>query len=369
MNIGIIDADLIGKQNHNFPNLACMKISGYHKELGDEVNLISYADIRKDSLFKVHYDKVYISKAFMDTIVPLGILGLPNIVFGGTGFYFDEAPNLPDDIEHHMPDYKLYDKWIAEKIKKGKDPKYFKYYTDYSMGYTTRGCIRKCQFCVNRNSKGSVRHSLVKEFNAKGTKKICLIDDNILAHPGWEEVLTELIKTKKPFQYNQGLDIRLLTLKKAEMLVKSKYDGDYIFAFDNYDDKEIIIKKLTIFKSVCVEMKRKIIPKLYVLCDFDRAGKYDKEFWYKDLVETLERIKILFSLESIPYIMKYMGYGLKDNNPHKHMAKLIKSWANATAIVKMTSINEHYANNIIRVKFANAFPEIADKYFNMKLKK
>jgi hypothetical protein len=45
MNIGIIDADLIGKNEHNFPNLALMKISGYHKKLGDTTKLIHYNDI------------------------------------------------------------------------------------------------------------------------------------------------------------------------------------------------------------------------------------------------------------------------------------------------------------------------------------
>lgn len=31
MNIAIIDADLIGRKKHRFPNLACMKISSYYK--------------------------------------------------------------------------------------------------------------------------------------------------------------------------------------------------------------------------------------------------------------------------------------------------------------------------------------------------
>lgn len=32
--IAIIDADLIGRKNHRFPNLVCMKLSGYYKEMG-----------------------------------------------------------------------------------------------------------------------------------------------------------------------------------------------------------------------------------------------------------------------------------------------------------------------------------------------
>ena len=39
MRVAVIDADLIGRKRHRFPNLACMKISGYHKAMGDSVSL------------------------------------------------------------------------------------------------------------------------------------------------------------------------------------------------------------------------------------------------------------------------------------------------------------------------------------------
>ena len=80
MNIGIIDADLIGKKKHRFPNLACMKISAYYKEQGHNVELLlSYDDIE-------NYDKVFISKVFTDTPVPDGILNLSWVEHGGTGY-------------------------------------------------------------------------------------------------------------------------------------------------------------------------------------------------------------------------------------------------------------------------------------------
>lgn len=64
MKIAIIDADLIGRKNHRFPNLACMKLSGYHKDIGDKVELLT--EYKNIELF----DKVYISKVFTDTITP-----------------------------------------------------------------------------------------------------------------------------------------------------------------------------------------------------------------------------------------------------------------------------------------------------------
>ena len=109
MKVGIVDADLIGRKKHRFPNLVCMKLSAYFKKQCDEVALLtSYDDID-------NYDKVFIAKVFTDTPVPDWIkdgvdmdkveVNLPsNIRVGGTGFFFSKAPNLSYEIEHHMPD-------------------------------------------------------------------------------------------------------------------------------------------------------------------------------------------------------------------------------------------------------------------------
>lgn len=37
--VAIIDADLIGRKKHRFPNLVCMKLSGYWKEKDAHVEL------------------------------------------------------------------------------------------------------------------------------------------------------------------------------------------------------------------------------------------------------------------------------------------------------------------------------------------
>lgn len=111
LRIGIIDADLLSRKKHRFPNLACMKISGYYKEQGCDVSLLrSYNEIE-------NYDKVFVSKVFTDTPVPDGVLDLPEVEYGGTGFFFDKAPNLPDEIEHHFPDYHLYDDFVNAQIE------------------------------------------------------------------------------------------------------------------------------------------------------------------------------------------------------------------------------------------------------------
>lgn len=113
MRVGIIDADLVGRKNHRFPNLASMKISAYHKSIGDQVTLLrDYDSIDQ-------YDHVYISKAFTDTKVPPQVLLEDNVTFGGTGFYYDKADPLPYEIEHIMPDYHLYDDFVSEQLMGG----------------------------------------------------------------------------------------------------------------------------------------------------------------------------------------------------------------------------------------------------------
>ena len=89
MNIGIIDADLIGTKKHRFPNLASMKISSYNKNLGNDVKLITTWDEDFSQ-----YDDIYLSKVFTATEVPQNVIELPNIHCGGTGFFYDKAPPL-----------------------------------------------------------------------------------------------------------------------------------------------------------------------------------------------------------------------------------------------------------------------------------
>lgn len=94
-----------------------MKLSAFHKEKGDTVMLLGdYEGLSS-------YDKVYISKVFTDTVVPNEVLDLDNVQYGGTGFYYDKAPTLPYEIEHHMPDYNLYtESHIIEKLTGGSVP-------------------------------------------------------------------------------------------------------------------------------------------------------------------------------------------------------------------------------------------------------
>ena len=360
MKVGIIDADLIGRKKHRFPNLASMKVSGYHKKNGDDVELLLDYDNIKD------YDIVYISKAFTDTYVDESILEYDNVKYGGTGFFYDKAEPLPYEVEHSKPDYDLYKDWVNSMLEKGVKRLEFKYYLDYSIGFTTRGCFRKCGFCVNKNYNKVNRHSSVEEFLDKDRKYICLLDDNILGYGKWREVFSELQATGKRFEYKQGMDERTLTDEKVQTILNSKYKGDIIFAFDNIEDKGIIEEKLKLWRKY----DDKKIPKFYVLCGFDKEGKYDKEFWLRDIKETFERIHILMKYKCTPYIMKFEKY---EDSQYRGMYINIGRWCNNLSLFKKMSFREwanffpkHYAAFNYFKDFEEEHPDIASEFFDIK---
>ncbi len=379
MKIAIIDADLIGRKRHRFPNLACEKISGYWKERGAEVELkLDYDD------FEI-YDQVFISKVFTDTPVPDWLKETDKVHLGGTGFYFDKAPNLPNEIEHHMPDYRLYDAWIESEIDKihrnfdSQGKKFnerscraqFKEYTDYCIGFMTRGCFRKCQFCVNQKYDHVFEHSPLDEFYEDNCKKICLLDDNFLGCPNWKALLNQLIAIGKPFKFKQGLDERLLTDEKCELLFNSNYDGDYTFAFDNIADYDLIHKKLNMIRRHTSSTN----IKFYVLVGFESTD-------VDDIENAFRRLELLMKYQCLPYIMRYQDKNRKpwQESKYRGMYIAMARWGNQPNIFKKMSFrNFCEANQALKrrdapicttlqsmLDFEKENPEIAKKYFDLR---
>lgn len=382
MHIGIVDADLLGRTRHRFPNLACEKISGYWKEQGAEVTLLSSFD--QDAFYHSdEFDQIFVSKVFTDTEVPDWLVPNERVHIGGTGFFFDNAPNLPDEIEHHMPDYHLYDAWIEQQVENARaaspsgkpfnEKQYrvqFKEYTDYSIGFLTRGCFRKCKFCVNQKYDHVFQHSPLSEFFDPSRKKICLLDDNFLGFPHWRELLQELQDTGLPFKFKQGLDERLLTEEKCKLLFSSNYDGDFTFAFDNIADYDLIHSKLKMIRKYT---KVKVI-KFYVLVGFESTDE-------KDIENAFKRVELLMRYQCLPYIMRYQN---KNDTPwrdseFRDLYISLARWCNQPSIFKKMSFRQFCeANQALKktaglcsakkalVEFEGRHAEIATRYFDLR---
>ena len=372
LDIGIIDADLLD-QGTRHPNLALLKISGYCKKFKHNIKLITnYSEIIEEC-HQNKYDILFMSKVFKFTQIPSEILSkIENneIVIGGTGFFDMDSPELPYEIEHEMPDYDLYTDYITKQTDNfTKDVVKYDDYINFSIGFTTRGCFRKCSFCVNRKYDRVYKHSPISEFLDPKRKGIYLWDDNFMASPDFHNILDELISTGKPFQFRQGLDIRLMTDKKAERLANVKYKGDFIFAFDHIEDADKISEKLKIWRKYS-----KKSTKLYVLTGYESQDEIDIE-------NTFKRIKIIMEHGCLPYIMRYEDY---TKSRFRSLYIQLARWCNQPNFLKKKSFrqyciaNEDYHQSNTKVikeycssykamiDFEMEFPEISKKYYDLR---
>lgn len=299
MKIGLVDVDNWNKLNKCFPNLPMMKLSAYHKSIGD--------DVEWHDMWTM-YDRVYMSKVFSftpDYPKPISTLEL---LRGGSGYcisvkdgkeQYDKSKDteLPYHIEHIMPDYSLYG------------------ITDTAYGFMSRGCPRGCDFCHVKTKEGLISRKVadLSEF-WDGQEYIQLMDPNTLACREWKDILTQLMESKACVDFNQGVDIRLMTEEKAEMISKVKTKKIH-FAYDRYQDKKMIEPKFRKFRDVTGWSRNRVL--VYVLCNFNT-----------DISMDLDRIMFLRSLNFSPYVMLYNKASL----PRGHIMYKLKRWVNFPAL-------------------------------------
>lgn len=287
--VGLIDID-----GSNFPNLALMKLSAWHKRQGDSVEWYTPFD---------HYDIVYCSKVFDFTPDYPYPINADQVIKGGTGYALKgaggetyqksmDAP-LPYEVEHIYPDYDLYG------------------ITNTAYGFLTRGCPRGCDFCIVGKKEG-LRSRKVADLNEfwNGQKNIVLCDPNILACNELGGVFEQLIDSKAVVDFNQGLDARLLTQEKCELISRVKIKEIH-FAWDRYEDREKVLPKLEMFAAACKTKPHQHNAIVYVLVNHGSTIDQD-----------LERIYTLRELGYWAYVMIY---------DKEHAAKIYKDmqrWCN-----------------------------------------
>lgn len=197
--------------NTGFGNLALMKLSAWHKRRGDQV-FLSQAPA---------WDSSYVSCVF--TINAKEEECPPGAEIGGTGFKANGW--LPPEVEHIMPDYSVY----------GQD-------LGYSTGFTSRGCIRRCPWCVVHEKEGGIKPwaEIYEFWDRHHHDRIRLLDNNLLASPNWRETMEAVIRERLLVDFNQGLDIRLVTDEVASYLKRVGRCTKLRFSFDEWSNHEAV---------------------------------------------------------------------------------------------------------------------------------
>ncbi len=263
MKIGLYDVD------SKIPNLALMKISKHHKELGDNVEM--FAPLWADS-----YDKIYASKIFKFS--EGAYLDPDQMVIGGTGW--DLKTELPNEIESLQPDYSVYE-------------------YPHNIGFTMRGCRVACKFCVVPEKEGrpNPNNTIDELWTQRDSDFIVLLDNDFFGNPLWKERIDEMMKYDLRISFSQGLNIRIITKEQAECLAKVKFynlsgkSRQVHFAWDRFRDGKLIRAGIERCKDAGIKPYQMAF---FVLIGFDTTP-----------AEDMHRVSFLRDEGCDPYVMPY----------------------------------------------------------------
>lgn len=288
MKIGLIDVD----GHSGFPNLALMRLSAWHKGCGDHVEWWNGF---------CHYDRVYMSKVFTFTPDVDTVIDADEIIRGGTGY--KNYGSLPDEIERTAPDYSIYPG------------------VDYAIGFLTRGCIRRCPWCIVPQKEGQIRPAATwEEIKRPDSRKIIFMDNNVLASDHGIQQIEAMGGQRIWVDFNQGLDARLITPETAALLARLRWIK---FVRVSCDTSEM----LPVIERAVAYMKE--------------AGIAKSRFWaymlVQDTAEAEKRAMALSRMGVEPYAQPYRDYN--GGEPTEEQRRFAR-WVNRKPIFRSCTWEE-----------------------------
>lgn len=283
------------------PNLALMKLAHWHRSQGDQVVLSRTA---QPDLFDGSYDRVYGSAIFQWTQPETRVLQRtwPEAILGGTG-----SGRPADETVEATLDTDVYENYD------------YSIYPDYpfSIGFTQRGCRLSCGFCVVPQKEGRPRPlNTIHDIWRPNTRRcIVLLDNDFFGQPetDWKARIQEIQDGRFQVNFNQGINIRLITPEIAHALSTLRYYDDQFqvrrlhTAWDNLGQEKIFFKGMDILREAGIPPRHLMV---YMLIG------YRPDETMEDILYRFHRLK---SAGCKPYPMVY-------NNRNKTL-KAFQRWA------------------------------------------
>lgn len=289
----------------SIPNLALMKLSTYYKSKGYLVELkrLNYKGIpSKRPKVKIHnneYFKVFASIIFTPNKDVLVFDDMSNVEIGGSGSG-QVLKRLPKEIDDLEEDWSLYPE------------------NDIWYGFNIRGCPRGCPYCFvgkmgwNVCTEYRTLDWIFEQIKKHKFKKARFMDDNILMYPKCEEILQRLADSGLRLEYDQGIDVRMMTKKRAQLLSKLNYMGEYFFAFDMMEYKEAVKRGFALFQKYNPKPWE---ARFYVYCSADLPIR-----------DVLYRIEWCKQNKALVYLMRDKNCWKSTNDLfYKHLAQYCQS--------------------------------------------
>lgn len=298
--IGLLQID--GK----LPNLALMKISSYYKALGEKVEFA--VDGRQ-------YEKVFAAVLFSwnKNLAAERCYWFDNVEIGGTGWDINKV--LPPEIEACRPDYDLYTpEMLVGHYQKGIKTKEAAMkkaveIVNMGMGFTSRGCVRSCGFCIVKAKEGDLHQdsSIVDIINPR-SNKVTLYDNNLTADPKCLNKLAEIQERGLVVDISQGIDVRKMTEDIAQALSKTKFMRSLHYAWDLMQYEAPVLDGIKLLSQYVKPWRHMC----FVLAGYNTTHEEDEY-----------RVKTLMNLGVAPYVMKYNNR--KDDIWLNHFARWVNS--------------------------------------------
>lgn len=284
MRVGLIEFP----RKSTLPNVALMRLSAWHKAQEDAVVL---NPVPLDGCERVYISTLFTWQRRQVERLAADFRAHADVQIGGSGWNL--ALTLPAEVDVMPNDYDLFG-------------------IDYGIGYSSRGCIRDCEFCPVPQAEGWVREDkAIADLLNPRSNRLILMDNNFFASD-WRPKMAEIERRGLVVDWPQGNDIRLMTPEIAAALARLRDRGQLCtvrgrantlhFAWDKPSNDA---RTGQVVRGIQTLFAAGFTPHDLIFMVLIGFPGYSVE-------EELHRIDTLHGLGIQPYVMVYRDFGERD---------------------------------------------------------